>query len=160
VDFHIERIGTSSLGENWIPAWIEAKRAFLWTNHLGEFTVRDPLDQKGAIQDDARKLTKEISVHDGFRSLLVWNVIDANFPKTAQGPHWFLAPFDDIEIITWQVRHVPLGSYHVQADEADSPQKLKCNSSLWVALADVWKKSDLSRRPPPKLPTDPVSVGS
>ena len=70
----------------------------------------------------------------------------------------FLASFGDIEIIPCQVRHVPLGSYCVRADEADSPQQLKCNSSLWVALADVWMKSDLNKRPAPKFPTDPVSV--
>jgi hypothetical protein len=118
-----------------LPAFIEAKRARLWTSDIPNGTVRSGDIQDKAIRKDIRKLRAEMKFRNRLGKtairchLLIWGLTIYGEDQTpALGPEAF---FKQFKLVTLHChRWLP-----IKWTQDQSPPKVE--EALWVGLAEV-----------------------
>jgi hypothetical protein len=146
-DLRLTRVDSKGTVTTAPPSLIEAKRLFIWTNHLDR-----PVSiacQLGRIQKDVDKLRKFIKARDGefFGHILVWSValdprykVPFKFKRPGVGtqlsmmPRNLLAKLDGVSKSDAEVRLWPLTAADPTVRSAKS---LTVDSWLWTVLAEV-----------------------
>ena len=121
------------------PSFIEAKRAHLWSTNLSIGKTRIPRSQHGDVQDDIKKLRKEMSHRDleslskRYYHILVWGVYEKN-STTLCSPEEFFKKVDDPNIQLHKlVKWLPLVWNVSEKDDIN----IEVTKSLWIAMAEV-----------------------
>lgn len=141
-DLIIWRVNEDGTRGIWQPAYIEAKRARLWTStRLGNQTEQPPRNyqitsKKKDIKRLRRHILNGVTEWGPFAHLLIWNVLDKQ-AKEEDTPEGFIKQLDDPGIRIHQNKWVPLAWDDPHQNSTGSKAHPKPTRSLWVCLAEI-----------------------